>query len=232
MRGLFGPDVSSERPYPHVFEYAPQGEQRQFVRICLSADGALRYTEWSSSRPPKQIGQRPVLSAPNRERTRNQEMEIVQFDNDPEIFERASVLFEKTVRGLRERMPWAEFHHVGSTAVPGSLTKGDLDVAVRVPADRFDEAEALLASAFARNTGSDQTNDFAAFEDRDVQPHLGIQLVAKGSEADNFHTWVERLRADDLLRSQYDELKREHHGGEMTRYRAAKAAFIRQRIDR
>lgn len=159
-------------------------------------------------------------------------MVIVQFSDDPEVFERASALFEATVSALRERMPWAEFHHVGSTAVPGSLTKGDLDIAVRVPADRFGEAEAELASAFERNTGSDRTDDFAAFEDNDVQPHLGIQLVVKGSEADTFHTWVRQLTTDDSLRSDYDELKRQHQGGEMANYRAAKAAFIQQRIHR
>ena len=158
-------------------------------------------------------------------------METVHFSNDQEVFLRASSLFDATVSALRERIPWAEFHHVGSTAVPGSLTKGDLDIAVRVPASRFREAESELESAFDRNSGSDQTNDFAAFEDRDIQPHLGIQLVAKGSEADNFHTWVERLRADARLRSDYDELKRQYQGAEMSAYRAAKSAFIQQRID-
>ena len=32
-------------------------------------------------------------------------------------------------------LPGVEIEHVGSTAIPGALTKGDLDLLVRVPAD-------------------------------------------------------------------------------------------------
>ena len=35
---------------------------------------------------------------------------------------------------LRPLLPTAEIEHIGATAIPGALTKGDLDVMVRVAA--------------------------------------------------------------------------------------------------
>ena len=154
----------------------------------------------------------------------------VRFSSDSQVFRKAEAQFEASVRVLRGLLPWAEFHHVGSTAVPGSLTKGDLDIAVRVPQERFGEAEQTLAAAFDRNAESDLTQDFAAFEDGRVEPHLGIQLVAIGTESDNFHIWAERLQTDEALRSEYDGLKRRHQGGDMAEYRSAKTAFIEKWI--
>ena len=157
-------------------------------------------------------------------------MEVVHFSDDEEIFQRAGKLFEASAFLLRELIPWADVHHVGSTAVPGSLTKGDLDIVVRVPAERFNEADQLLSVSFDRNTKSDRTSGFSAFEDSGKEPHLGVQLVAIGSRLDTFHTWVEKLRADDILLSEYNQLKREHEGMVMSTYRAAKADFIEANI--
>ena len=59
----------------------------------------------------------------------------------PEQRFRARVLqqFEKLMVELETLVPDADIHHVGSTAIPGSLTKGDLDVQVRVVASAFPE---------------------------------------------------------------------------------------------
>lgn len=155
----------------------------------------------------------------------------VHFSNVAEIFEKANRLYEETSRQLNRVLPWAEHHHVGSTAVPGSRTKGDLDVVVRVVQERFEEADAILAENFDRNLESDRTDDFSAFEDSSTDPDLGIQLVAKGSPADTFLDWIARLRADPALRREYDQLKAQYEGALMDEYRSAKGAFIRGNLD-
>src|SRR5690606_26589608 len=68
--------------------------------------------------------------------------------------------------------PTAEILHVGATAVPGCLTKGDLDILVRVEREEFPTSEAVLAKRFVRNRGSVRTGEFAAFEDPGSTPHL------------------------------------------------------------
>ena len=96
--------------------------------------------------------------------------------------ESARVAAERLFASVRETLaellpPTADIRHVGATAVPGCLTKGDLDIVVRVPANDFAAADAVLASRFARNGGSIRTDTFSAFEDGSSQPHLGVQLA-------------------------------------------------------
>ncbi len=141
--------------------------------------------------------------------------------------EKALQLFDE-VRTLLHAVlpPGADVRHIGSTAIPGCLTKGDLDIVVRVPATGFDAADAALATRFRRNLGSVRTESFSAFEDPMAQPHLGVQLVAIGGPSDFFHVFVEALRSSPELVEAYGALKLRHDGGDMATYRAAKDAFI------
>lgn len=120
----------------------------------------------------------------------------------------------------------AEILHIGATAVPGCLTKGDLDVVVRVDRADFSVVEAGLATLLGRNEGSARTDEFAAFEDAGRTPHLGVQLAVKGGAFDDFHLFAEALRADPQLVLRYNALKLAHQDQPMTVYRAAKDAFV------
>ena len=73
---------------------------------------------------------------------------------------RALALFRRSQAELCELVPWARVEHIGSTAVPGSVTKGDVDIAVQVRAEDFERSERVLAERYTRNLGSDQTEDF------------------------------------------------------------------------
>ena len=147
--------------------------------------------------------------------------------------EAADRLFEETVRSLRPVLPeTAEIHHVGATAIPGCLTKGDLDMVVRVAASDFRTADRALGARYVRNTGSVRTETFSAFEQRESVPPLGIQLTAKGGEQDFFHLFIARLLADPALVARYNALKRRFEGKPMDVYRAAKSDFICQVLDR
>ena len=136
-------------------------------------------------------------------------------------------MFARVEAELRPLFPAeADIRHIGATAIPGCLTKGDLDIAVRVPVERFAQSDAVLAERFSRNAGSVRTESFSAFEDNACQPHLGVQLVAIGGSHDFFHTFAERLLSSPELLRQYNALKQEYDGADMDSYRAAKDAFI------
>jgi hypothetical protein len=45
--------------------------------------------------------------------------DIVRFSNTLIVFTKAGFLFTTTVNKLRCILPYAEFQHVGSTAIPG-----------------------------------------------------------------------------------------------------------------
>ncbi|MFA1820177.1 GrpB family protein [Virgibacillus oceani] len=61
---------------------------------------------------------------------------------------------------IKEYIPEADIQHVGSTAIPNSLTKGDLDIQVRVTAEQFPEAVKALSLLYEINEGSIKTEAF------------------------------------------------------------------------
>ena len=139
----------------------------------------------------------------------------------------ADELFERVVARIRPLLPAsADIRHIGATAVPGCLTKGDLDIVVRVEATNFRAADAALAAHFARNTGSTHSDTFSSFESASAIPHVGIQLTVIGAQNDFFHTFAEALRRDPDLLARYNALKRAFDGQPMEVYRAAKSTFI------
>jgi GrpB-like predicted nucleotidyltransferase (UPF0157 family) len=145
----------------------------------------------------------------------------------------AQALFNSLLPILTARLPSsAEIRHIGATAVPGCLTKGDLDIVVRVPPEDFSRADAALSKLFVRNLGSASTKDFSAFEDSTCHPPLGVQLTAIGGEFDGFHQFVDALLASPQLVAAYNALKRGCHGGTMANYRKAKDEFVARVLDK
>ena len=156
--------------------------------------------------------------------------DTVQFSNSPKIFEAAKRLFLEVQGRIQDVLPAAEIEHIGSTAIPGSLTKGDLDVLVRVDREGFRHADEILSRMFDRNSGSERSAVFSAFEDKSTSPDLGVQLTVAGSEVDFFVTWKDQLLSDKELLAAYDALKTKHQGRFMSDYRAAKNQFIKSNL--
>lgn len=149
---------------------------------------------------------------------------LAETENARELARR---LFDDVSATLRLVLPAAaEIRHIGATAIPGCLTKGDLDILIRVPAADFPRTDAILEARFARNKGSVRTDSFSAFEDASRAPHLGLQLTATGGPFDFFHRFAEALIQSPRLVEEYNALKRAHNNCDMAIYRAAKDAFI------
>ena len=94
----------------------------------------------------------------------------VNFVREIEIRQSVCAAFDEMRALLEELLPRttgaarARIEHVGSTSVPGSITKGDLDVCVLVVEARaFAAADGVLAGRFRRNAGSDRSGSFASF---------------------------------------------------------------------
>ncbi|MGE0056061.1 MAG: GrpB family protein [Hyphomicrobium sp.] len=156
----------------------------------------------------------------------SQEPPFQLVDTEP-ARKKAQQLFARVRSALVPLLPSdVDIRHIGATAVCGCLTKGDLDIVVRVPGIAFEQVDALLARHFARNDGSIRTTSFAAFEDASADPHLGIQLTMIGGPHDFFHLFVEALQRCPELVSEYNTLKLQHVGSDMAVYRVAKDAFV------
>ncbi|WP_127531029.1 GrpB family protein [Paenibacillus kobensis] len=153
-------------------------------------------------------------------------MEIVNFYDHSMLYDKAQKLFVEQRARIKQVVSEADIQHVGSTAIPGTLTKGDLDIQVRVMQENFMIAVRALSTLYLDNEGSIQTGTFRAFKDDSTDPPLGIQLTVKGSDFDFFYKFRDVLLINEEYRIKYDELKRSYEGKGMEVYREAKNEFF------
>jgi GrpB-like predicted nucleotidyltransferase (UPF0157 family) len=155
--------------------------------------------------------------------------EPIELVREEETRERVAAIFARRRAELEEMVPGARVEHVGSTAVPGSLTKGDLDICVIVEGEEFEPASRVLAERFQVHQPENWSPTLASFTaPSEDGVDIGVQLVPAGSPDERaFVGWRDRLRADPDLRARYDELKRRHQADGMNAYRAAKERLIR-----
>ncbi|MEP6654838.1 MAG: GrpB family protein [Myxococcales bacterium] len=150
----------------------------------------------------------------------------VHFIREVEIRPQVVETFEELRKTLAGALPDARIEHVGATAVPGALTKGDLDVCIQVERGAFSSADQFLAALFNRNTESGRTASFSSFTDDAREVPVGVQLVLAGSREDVFIRWRELLRRSPELLAAYNALKSNWHGRSHAEYRAEKGRFI------
>ncbi len=158
--------------------------------------------------------------------------ESIALIREEEIRGRVAGVFARRRAELEALLPGARVEHVGSTAVPGSLTKGDLDICVIVRGEEFEWASRVLAARFEIHQPENWSATLASFTAPSEDGiDVGVQLVPAGS-ADELHFvgWRDRLRADADLRALYDELKRRHQADGIDAYRAAKERLIRASV--
>ncbi len=135
-------------------------------------------------------------------------------------------------RAIEALLPTATIRHIGSTAVPGALTKGDLDLLVSVPAAQFEAAVGAVRARYAVNQPENWTATFASFREDPVgEVPVGVQVVVAGSDDERlFLEWPERLAADADLLAEYNALKLGRRGADPDDYIAAKGEFIETRL--
>ncbi|MEC2073383.1 GrpB family protein [Alkalihalophilus marmarensis] len=154
--------------------------------------------------------------------------QIVHFKREEVFRERAALVVAKHTERIKNGLQKASVIHVGSTAIEGSLTKGDVDLQVRIPIEEFDHAKSFLLKHYTINTGSTQTSFFCAFEDEEDLLPLGLQLTAEGSELDHFWKVKAYFVAYPCEVIQYNELKLMFEGKDMETYRHAKSLYMRR----
>jgi GrpB-like predicted nucleotidyltransferase (UPF0157 family) len=160
--------------------------------------------------------------------TAGESEERVFFVPEGRVRERVSGLFDDVKRRLEALLPGADIQHVGSTAVPGVLTKGDLDVQIRVTAEQFAPARQRLLEIYIVNAGGFAADDAISFEDYTTNPSLGVHLTVIDGSADVQCKFRDLLVRSAALRAEYDALKRRFDGLSMDRYRDAKAEFVQR----
>ena len=143
-------------------------------------------------------------------------------DIDPMIIEAERTRALKLIASI---IPSQRIHEVGSTAVQGVVGKQDLDFLVLVPKTDFAESRTALDNIFKRSPeqlSNDVYQGYTISSDLDV----AIQLTVEGGPNDTFLAFIDLLRASEVLRNQYNQLKTAFDGQPMNEYRQAKQEFI------
>ena len=140
--------------------------------------------------------------------------------------------FDSHRRQIIQLMPGSEVEHVGSTAVPGALTKGDVDLLVRVSSDQFGRAVKALGDVYSVHQPDEWTPRYASFvAPGEKDPPVGVQVAVAGSQEDRFFgPFRDALIADPELLAEYNALKRRLDGAEYERYTDAKAEFVERTL--
>lgn len=110
---------------------------------------------------------------------------------------------------LRTLLPNCQIEHVGATSMPDGVTKGDVDLSVRVSADLFDEAVDSLRGRFDIAQPDNWTATYASFSDASRALPVGLQVSVVGSSDDFLVALRDLMRADSDLRHAYDRVKRD-----------------------
>jgi GrpB-like predicted nucleotidyltransferase (UPF0157 family) len=122
----------------------------------------------------------------------------------------------------------AEIHHIGATALPSGVTKGDVDVNVRVDEAGFPGVVDVLSARLAIAQPDNWTATFASFSADGYPLPLGVQVTVIGSPDDFLLALRNRFRRDPDLLRRYDEVKLTAAEAGPAAYWQAKDEFLRQ----
>ena len=136
-------------------------------------------------------------------------------------------VLERLLPRLRALLPDAELCHIGATALPGGVTKGDVDISARVSSAGFAAAVEALRQHFVVKQPANWTAAFASFgDDLGYALPVGIQLVIKDSSDDFLVFLHDYLLCNRNVLEEYNSLKQSHAGEGAESYWRAKDAFL------
>jgi predicted kinase/GrpB-like predicted nucleotidyltransferase (UPF0157 family) len=112
-------------------------------------------------------------------------------------------------RSLRELLPACRIEHVGATSMPDGVTKGDVDINIRVSPNDFPRTVERLRAVFPVAQPHNWTESYASFSDTTRALPVGLQVTAIGSPDDFLVPLRDLMRTDAELRHRYERCKRE-----------------------
>ncbi len=144
-----------------------------------------------------------------------------------DIYDQAQEILRAERARLLPVLRGAELLLTGAVSVPGTITKGDVDLHLRVPRDGFAAAVEELSRRYRIVHRDIWTDAFATFELADYALPTGIAVTAIGDAHDDLFigTW-QRIANDPAALAAYNAMKERSAELDDAGYEAAKSAFF------
>lgn len=154
-------------------------------------------------------------------------MRSVHFIPYEETYQRARRVYDQQEERLLRLFPFADIQHIGGTSIPGSLTKGEIDINLRVKPEYFEQVKSKLKELYKVNQTENWTGNFASFkDDKNYDLPVGVQLTIINSSHDFFIKQRDHLIKSKKLLDQLNKLKQKFEGKSMEEYQKEKSKFF------
>ena len=152
--------------------------------------------------------------------------DIVYFLSSEELIKSTEDTSNLVINLLKEIIPFSDVQHVGSSSVPGSIGKLDLDFQIRVDEKDFEKTIDILNSNFEEKQKILWKEGFAIF--KTIKNNIPIDLVVtiKDSIYDDCYKVRDELRSNKSLLEEYNKLKIKYQGKPYSEYSKAKREFL------
>lgn len=146
---------------------------------------------------------------------------------EPEQYQqRCAQLFNSYQKDISTLLPFAKIEHIGSSAIPNAISKGDLDIYIEVMSEQFKFAiERLKTLNFIEKQNTLRTHELCMLESLN-NDDVAFQIVVTDSIFTFFLTFKNKLISSPKLVNEYNELKLQCSHLDPDQYRTIKSDFI------
>lgn len=146
---------------------------------------------------------------------------------EPEQYQqRCAQLFNSYQKDISTLLPFAKIEHIGSSAIPNAISKGDLDIYIEVKPDQFKFAiERLKTLNFIEKQNTLRTHELCMLESLN-NDDVAFQIVVTDSIFTFFLAFKNKLISSPKLVNEYNELKLQCSHLDPDQYRTIKSDFI------
>ncbi|MDO7534013.1 GrpB family protein [Acinetobacter pittii] len=146
---------------------------------------------------------------------------------EPEQYQqRCTQLFNSYQKEISTLLPFAKIEHIGSSAIPNAISKGDLDIYIEVMSEQFEFAiEQLKTLNFIEKQNTLRTHELCMLESLN-NDDVAFQIVVTDSVFTFFLAFKNKLINSPTLVNEYNQLKLQCSHLDPDQYRTIKSDFI------
>lgn len=146
---------------------------------------------------------------------------------EPEQYQqRCAQLFNSYQKDISALLPFAKIEHIGSSAIPNAISKGDLDIYIEIMSEQFEfSIEQLKTLNFIEKQNTLRTHELCMLESLN-NDDVAFQIVVTDSVFTFFLAFKNKLINSPTLVNEYNQLKLQCSHLDPDQYRTIKSDFI------